>query len=246
MTVKVFDTYERLSRATADLIIGGIRKEGKSLICIASGHTPRGVFKCLADDANSGKLDLSNLIFVSLDEWLDIDPKDSGSCISMLRNDFFDHVKLRDDQVVLFDINAKDLQVECKRINDLIARHGGLDVMLVGIGTNGHIGMNEPGTSFDTYAHISTLAEETIVTGQKYFTTATNLSKGVTLGIRHFQEAKLPIIMANGSKKAPIIKKVIQTTTPTVEVPASVIHKTKQAYLMLDREAAHDAPIDFK
>jgi 6-phosphogluconolactonase/glucosamine-6-phosphate isomerase/deaminase len=127
--------------------------------------------------------------------------------------------------------------VECARINDMIASNGGLDVMLVGIGLNGHIGMNEPGTSFRSYAHVSVLAEETKSSGQKYFEKQTTLSKGITLGLRHFAECRLPILMANGTKKANIMNEVLNTN-PTEQIPATIIHNIPQALVMIDEEAA--------
>jgi glucosamine-6-phosphate isomerase len=235
MNVHSYSNYDTLSRATADLIIQTIKANPSALICIASGHTPVGVFHCLRDDINSGKIDVSKVTFVSLDEWLNIDPTDPGSCISMLRKDFFDHVSLRAEQIVVFDVNA-DAGKECDRINKLIANNNGLDVMLVGVGLNGHIGMNEPGTPFDTYAHVSDLAEETKTSGQKYFVKPTTLTTGITLGLRHFSECRLPILMANGSKKAEIIGRTMKMK-PTESLPATIVHNIPQAMVMVDEEA---------
>lgn len=236
MKVKVLKDYETLSRATADLIAGVIKNRPHALVCIASGHTPVGVFHCLRDDINQNKLDVSRVTFVSLDEWLHIDPSDPGSCISMLRKDFFDHVPLRPEQVVMFDVEANP-EKECSRINKLIANNGGLDAMLVGVGLNGHIGMNEPGTSFNTYAHVSDLAEATKTSGQKYFVKPTTLTTGITLGLRHFSECRLPILMANGSKKAEIIGRTMKMK-PTETLPATIVHSIPQAFVMIDAEAA--------
>jgi glucosamine-6-phosphate isomerase len=238
MNLKVFRDYQEVSRATADLIADFVRRKGDAMICVASGHTPVGVFKCMIEDVNSGKVDLSKVTFVSLDEWIGIDPEDPGSCLAMLKNDLFNHLTLRKDQIQFFDVTAPDLQKECDRINKLISDHGGLDVMLVGIGTNGHIGMNEPGSSFDDYAHISLLAEETITTGQKYFRKVTKLEKGITLGLRHFREAKVPILMANGTRKAEVMKHVMSQTSATRQIPASLIHEVKGSYVMIDKDAA--------
>jgi glucosamine-6-phosphate isomerase len=242
MQVKIFATYSELSRATADLVKTYLATKKDSLICIASGHTPVGVFQCLAEDIHSKKLDVSQCTFLSLDEWVGIDPADPGSCLSMLKKDFFDHVPLKAEQIIFFNVLAADLQQECARINTLIQSHGGLDVMLVGVGTNGHIGMNEPGTAFDSRAHVGELAEETKTVGQKYFTKNTSLHLGITLGLRHLQEAKLPIIMANGEKKAAIIAKALQTN-PTEQLPASIVHKIPQAFVMLDQQAANGLKI---
>jgi glucosamine-6-phosphate isomerase len=238
MKVETYRDYETLSRATADLIVSTIQKKPFSYICIASGHTPVGTFQCLRDDINSGRVDVSKVTFISLDEWLNIDPSDPGSCISMLRKDFFDHVQLRKEQIVMFDVQAEPI-AECARINDLIASNGGLDVMLVGIGLNGHIGMNEPGTSFRSYAHVSNLAEATRTSGQKYFQKPTVLTSGITLGLRHFTESRLPIVMANGIKKAGIMNKIINSK-PTEEIPGTIVHNIPQALVMIDTDAASE------
>lgn len=240
MEIKVYNDYQELSRAVADLISNRIHQKPAALVCVASGFTPIGVFECLVQDVKAGKLDLSQVVFVSLDEWIGVDPSDPGSCLAMLKKDLFDHLSLRAEQVRYFDVTRPDLQKECDAMNDFIASHGGLDVMLVGVGTNGHIGMNEPGSAFGDYAHISRLAQETITTGQKYFKKETKLDRGITLGLRHFQEAGLPILMANGLKKAPIMKAVMSAEADEL-IPATVIHRVEHCVVMLDKEAAAGA-----
>lgn len=237
MEIKVYPDYDQLSRATADLIGAYVNNKKDSWICLASGHTPIGVFKCLMQDIKESKLDLSSCKFFSLDEWVGIDPSDSGSCLSMLKNDFFGPLNIPEHQIEFFNVLSPDLQQECNRINDMIKQHGGLDIMLVGVGTNGHIGMNEPGTSFNSLAHIGTLAEETKTVGQKYFSKPTELSNGITLGLQHLAESKLPIIMANGVKKAAIIKTAM-SEKPTEQIPVTIAQTINNGYIMLDREAA--------
>jgi galactosamine-6-phosphate isomerase len=237
MKVNIYQDYEILSRSTADLIKDYVSTKPNSLVCLASGHTPRGVFQCLVNDARSGLLDFSQCIFVSLDEWVGIPAQMKGSCRAMMDEDFFIPLQIREDQIEFFDGTAHDLTVEVARINALIDTHGGLDIMLVGIGTNGHIAMNEPGTSFDTLAHIGVLADETKYVGQKYFNTTVVLSKGITLGLRHFREARLPILMANGEKKAAIIRKTL-SIAPCETLPSSIIHHIDHGFIMLDQAAA--------
>jgi glucosamine-6-phosphate isomerase len=237
MTTKIFPDYETLSRATANLIADYIKKKKDAWICLASGHSPIGVFKYLLNDVDEGSLDLSHCKFFSLDEWVGIDPTDSGSCLSMLRKDFFDPLGIPKEQIEFFNVLNPNLENECDRINRLIDQHQGLDIMLVGIGTNGHIGMNEPGTSFKSFAHIGELAEETKNVGQKYFRKATQLSTGITLGLQHLCEAKLPIIMANGNKKAAIMRSALNKPA-TKKIPATIAQTIQQGYIMLDTEAA--------
>ena len=237
MTTRIYPDYESLSRATADLVTEYIKNKKDSWVCLASGHTPIGVFKFLLNDVKHENLNLSHCKFFSLDEWIGIDPSDSGSCLSMLKKDFFGPLSIPIEQIEFFNVLSENLEEECDRINRLIHQHGGLDIMLVGVGTNGHIGMNEPGTPFDACAHVGELAEETKNTGQKYFSKPTQLSIGITLGLQHLAESKLPIIMANGKGKAPIMKTVLKES-PSERVPATISQTIKQGYIMLDREAA--------
>lgn len=237
MHLKIYPDYELLSARTAELIINHINQNPEALICIASGHTPIGVFQSLKRAIEHKKVSLNNCTFLSLDEWLGIDPTDSGSCLSMLQHYCFEPLNIRPDKIHFFDVLAADLQLECKRINDLISKNGGLDIMLVGVGTNGHIGMNEPGTPFNSVAHVSELAEETKTVGQKYFNGATTLSQGITLGLSHLKEARLPIVMANGSRKAPVLAQALKGKA-TEQIPVSIVHQIPHAWVMLDQEAA--------
>ncbi len=237
MKIQILSDYLSLSRATTDLIIDYIRQKPDSLICLASGHTPIGVFEQLKKATQAKEVDLSKCTFLSLDEWIGIDPNDPGSCLSMLQKDFFIPLNIGANQIEFFNVKTGDLQKECDRINLMIGENGGLDIMLVGVGTNGHIGMNEPGTSFDSYAHISELAEETKQVGQKYFEKETSLSTGITLGLKHLREAKLPIVMASGKKKAAIIAKGLKTIA-SEEIPLSVVNLISEGYVMLDQDAA--------
>jgi len=236
MHLKTYPDYETLSAATAELIINYINQKPDSLVCIASGHTPIGVFQKLKNALNQQKVNLDSCTFLSLDEWLGIDPSDSGSCLSMLQRDCFEPLRLKPEQTHYFNIHA-DLTQECNRINTLIAANGGLDIMLVGVGTNGHIGMNEPGTAFNSVAHVSELAEETKTVGQKYFSATAKLSQGITLGLSHLQQARLPIVMANGSRKAAILAQALKGKA-TEQLPVSIVHQIPQAWVMLDQEAA--------
>jgi len=241
MKIQIFKDYQALSKATTQLIANAIKAKPTALICLASGHTPIGVFQELAGEVKAKNLDLSGCTFLSLDEWIGIDPNDSGSCLSMLMKDCFDPLQIQPDKIEFFKVQTADMQKECDRINSLIERNGGLDIMLVGVGTNGHIGMNEPGTSFDSLAHTGMLADETKTVGQKYFTKPTTLSMGITLGLRHLREAKLPIVMASGEKKSAIISKGL-TQSPTEEIPVSIAQLIPQGFVMLDEKAASQLP----
>lgn len=235
MNLRIYKDYSTLSRTTADLIVSFIRAKPQALVCLASGHSPKGVFECLVQDVKARKLSLSQCTFVSLDEWLGIGAKEKGSCRAMMDEDLFLPLGIKDSQIVFFNGLSHDPEGEVLRVNNLIATNGGLDIMLVGIGTNGHIAMNEPGTPFGIRAHVSVLAEETKTVGQKYFDKTTSLSKGITLGLGHFKESRLPILMANGEKKKDIIARLL-ASPPIESLPASIVHSIEHAYVMLSED----------
>ncbi|MBX2900832.1 MAG: glucosamine-6-phosphate deaminase [Cyclobacteriaceae bacterium] len=241
MQLKIFSGYEALCKETCALIIDYIDKKPHALICFASGHTPVGVFKELHRAQQNGETDLTHCTFISLDEWVGIEPNNPGACLAMLQRDCFTPLQINPEQIQYFNPNAADLESECTRINQLIESFNGIDIMLVGVGTNGHIGMNEPGTPFTSVAHVAELAEETIQVGQKYFNSPTQLRLGITLGLSHLQKATLPLILASGKHKAPIIAKALATTA-TESIPVSIVHLIPQAHLLIDKDAASLLP----
>ena len=188
MNFQTFDNYEALSEHTANFILDYVRKKPNALICVPSGDSPRLAFQKIV--ANAKPSDFEKATIVALDEWVGIPPENKGSCRYLIEHDFVNALNLRPDQFYFFDGMSNDLEAECQKINQLIASHGGLDIMLVGLGMNGHIGLNEPGSSFQNYAHVSTLEESTISVGQKYFESQTPLTQGITIGLKHLLEAK--------------------------------------------------------
>ena len=237
MLLEILDDYQAMSRAAADKIVDYVKRKPDAVISFASGHTSLGMFKCLADDVQHSRVSFDQCTFVGLDEWLGIDANQEGSCRYMMDKYFFGPAGIHSTQILFFNGLSSDPEKEVQSINTWLDQRGGLDVMLVGVGTNGHLAMNEPGTSFHTVAHVSQLAEETIVTGQKYFTQQTPLTKGLTLGLKHFQDAKLPILTANGTAKAEILKKALKGSV-SEQVPASIIQSIDKGFIILDRDAA--------
>jgi glucosamine-6-phosphate isomerase len=230
-------TYDTLSRQAADFIADYVRQKPASFICVTSGDSPTGTYAYLAAYAQAGEVDFSQCRFVGLDEWMGMGPSDEGSCSHQLLTRFFGPAQIRAEQYVLFDATAPDMAAECQKMNDHIRQHGPLDLMLVGIGVNGHIGLNEPGVSFDLYAHVSELHPTTKAVGQKYFQRETPLEHGVTLGLRHLLAARVAILFANGAKKTDIVARALQGEV-TNEVPASILQRHPEAHIFLDEAAA--------
>jgi glucosamine-6-phosphate isomerase len=237
MQTQIFQTYDILCKNVAEKIVESVSKKPNALICLGSGDTPIGVFEYLVKMKNNGEVDFSNTHFVGLDEWLGMDENDEGSCFYTMYQKLFIPLKLEANQIHCFNAKSEDLENECKKINDLIKENGGLDLILLGIGTNGHLAMNEPGTPFNIGCHVSKLADSTISTGQKYFKSETPLQLGITVGLKHIAETKEIMLMANGAKKAEIIHKTIYSK-PDISLPSSILKSLNNVLVMLDDQAA--------
>jgi glucosamine-6-phosphate deaminase len=239
MTVKTYKNYDEMSRIAADLVIQQVKNKPESLLCFPSGDSPAGVFKCLIADAIEGKVDFTQCYFVGLDEWVGMGKDDEGSCTNFLYGHFFTPMGIKPERVMFFDAHATDLDAACKAMDNFIKAHGPLDIMLVGIGMNGHIGLNEPGTDFNLYAHHAPLAPVTISVGQKYFKQQTQLHEGITLGLKYLQEAKTPVLIASGIKKAGIIAQALRGEVSN-HLPASIFQMLPAAVVILDAGAASE------
>ena len=237
MQLKVYKNYQQLSEQTADEIIQLIKHKPDAVVCLASGDTPRLSCQLFAEKAIKGKLDTSKFTFIGLDEWVGIPPTNEGSCHYFFETLLVKPLRLSASQVNLFDALAVNPDEECNKMDRAIADKGGIDLMIVGIGMNGHIGFNEPGVSFGNYAHVINLDETTITVGQKYFKGATELKQGITLGLKHLVNSKKAIVIANGAKKAPVIKQAIEGTVSNL-FPATIIQQHPNGFVMVDEEAA--------
>lgn len=237
MKIKILTDYRELSRVAADEIIAMIQRKPHAVLCLAAGETPRGAYAQLAAAVRRRGTDVSKCTFVGLDEWVGIPPEREGSCHRFLRENLFDPLGIASHQIHLFDAMSADLVAECVKMNDVIADKGGIDLMLVGVGMNGHIGFNEPGVTEDLYAHVVDLDDVTRNVGQKYFRQMTALQKGITLGLKHLRESRLAIMIANGKKKAEVMRLALEEPV-SAQMPASMIRKHEHAIVLLDEDAA--------
>lgn len=234
-----YSDYAALSQAAADHVAELLHQKPDAVICLPSGSTPLGMFKILADRSQAGEVDFSRCMFVGLDEWVGMGPEDEGSCRYWIDRDFLNPIGFRDDQIIYFDAKSDDLPGQCDYVNQKVADLGGLDLMVLGVGMNGHLALNEPGTSFESYAHLSILDPITAEVGQKYFSKATPLTEGITLGLRHAREAKQLIVMVSGKGKAGVVKKALEGEV-TEAFPVSLVQTNDQILVMLDEDAASE------
>jgi len=235
LKTSIYPDYIFMSLAAANRVIELLNQKPTAVICLPSGSTPHRMFRELVSAHKAERVDFSRCTFVGLDEWVGLGANDEGSCRDLLDKDFLLPIGFREDQIIFFNGLAEDPEAECERINTAIASVGGLDLIVLGVGMNGHLALNEPGTPFDTYAHVSELETITKEVGQKYFSQTTELTQGITVGIRHIMEAKKAILIASGSAKGAVVKRALLMPV-TTDFPASVLQEHLNAEFIVDME----------
>jgi glucosamine-6-phosphate isomerase len=201
--IRVFENDEEVAKEIAAEMKEYLSDENP-VFCLASGSTPEKTYKQFSKMVK-GNSDIQKLRIVSLDEWVGIEKASEGSCYQMLNKDLFSLVGLRDQQVCFFDGTAEDLNEECSRIDEAIKQNP-ITFSLMGVGMNGHIGLNEPGTRVIDYSTVVDLSEKTKEVAQKYFNQPTNLEKGITIGLKQVIDSKRVIVVITGAHKAEIVK----------------------------------------
>ncbi len=232
-----FANYEKLSAYAANEIANAIKEKPTLTLCMASGHTPILTAELLVKQLLAEKIDYTQITFLGLDEWVGLPKESEGSCYHFFKTKLFEPLQLSSSQCFLFNGIADDLEAECKKMDDIIEDNGGIDIMLVGIGMNGHIGFNEPGTPFNIQCHVTELDETTKTVGQKYFKEKALLHQGITIGLGHLMNAKKVFLKADGKRKAEVIQKTVEGEI-TESFPASIMQQHPNGFVIVDEEAA--------
>jgi glucosamine-6-phosphate isomerase len=233
----VYSNYRELSINTALQIAKIVSGKPGSLLCFPAGETSAGIFEELVKLQLNGKADFSRCRIVGLDEWVHIGEMKHENCYHFLKSRLFDPMGFTDSRICFFNGEAGDLQNECAVTDEFIKEHGPIDMMLLGAGMNGHLGLNEPGVQQDRYSHVVELDNVTKEVGQKYFSKPVSITKGITLGMKHIMEAKTVIVQISGKKKAPVVKRLFESGA-AMDFPVSMIKGHANSYLVLDADAA--------
>lgn len=233
----IYKDYAELSVKTAEMIAVIISEKPDALLCFPAGETSVGTFKHLIELNKTGKISFKRCKIVGLDEWVNIGEMKSENCFSFLKKHLFDNIDYTGENLCFFDGESKDPEQECIKTDNFIKENGPIDMILLGVGMNGHLGLNEPGTSFDLYSHIVDLDDTTKIVGQKYFSGRVNLTSGITLGLKYIMEAKTVILQLNGARKAEVTRRLIDSKISTA-FPASAVKSHLNSFLLLDKEAS--------
>jgi glucosamine-6-phosphate deaminase len=215
--------YADMSRKAANLISAQVILKPNSVIGLATGATPVGIYEYLADWYRKGDIDFSNVTAVNLDEYVGLSPNSDQSYRYFMNTKFFDKVNINLDKTHIPHGLAEDADEEARRYGALIESLGGIDLQLLGIGVNGHIGFNEPSAIFDKETRVVDLAEETISANARFFANRSDVpKKAVTMGLQSIMRARKIVLCASGANKKEILQKALFGPI-TPEVPASIL-----------------------
>jgi len=229
--------YKDMSRKAANIISAQVIMKPNCVLGLATGSTPLGIYAQLIDWYNKGDLDFSRVSTVNLDEYRGLPETNDQSYHYFMKNNFFDHINIRPEATFVPNGMEMDYKKACQDHEDTIQALGGVDLQLLGLGNNGHIGFNEPGAAFEKETHMVDLTESTIKANSRFFETKEEVpTQAYTMGIKSIMQAKKILIVVNGEGKADIVaKSFFGPVTPLV--PASILQMHPDVTLVADEAA---------
>ncbi len=229
--------YDDMSRKAANIISAQVILYPDSVLGLATGSTPLGVYKQLIDWYRKGDIDFSRVHSVNLDEYVGLSSEHDQSYHYYMRENFFRHINIKMENTNVPNGLAKDTDAECVRYDRLIVDLGGIDLQLLGIGNTGHIGFNEPDQDFNKMTHKVELKQKTIDANARFFSSADEVPKyALTMGMKAIMQAKKILLVANGEGKAEILcRSLFGPVTPSV--PASILQLHPDVTIVADQAA---------
>lgn len=230
-------TYEDMSRKAANIISAQIIMKPNAVLGLATGSSPLGIYRQLIAWYEKGDLDFSEIRTVNLDEYKGLAPDHEQSYAYFMRKNLFDQVNINLSNTNIPNGLEENEAVECARYNRIIASFGGIDLQLLGIGANGHIGFNEPGEAFERETHCVKLADTTIQANARFFDTIDQVPKyAYSTGIKNIMQAKSILLIASGKAKAEAVNRMIRGPI-TPACPASILQLHNNVSIVADEEA---------
>jgi glucosamine-6-phosphate deaminase len=239
MKLKIVRDSDQLGYLAAEYFLNLSKQHDSPVVGLATGNTPIPLYKRLVELYRQGDLDMSGFRTVNLDEYLGIEPDHPSSFRSYMKRHLFDHVNLDQAKTHLPDSNPADVLKECADYHRIFERYGYPDLMILGLGLNGHIGFNEPGTSFDSLSHVAALSLKTRMANASAFGGDYNQvpSSAITMGIGEIKKSKQILLLVDGENKASILYKALYEEI-TTQVPASALQTHPNLVVIADQAAA--------
>lgn len=237
MRIYLTEDYNAMSRKAANVLSAQVALKPDSVLGLATGSTPIGAYKELIARYEKGDLDFSQVRSINLDEYVGLAPDHDQSYRYFMQHNLFDHVNIRPENTNVPSGLAADLDAECRRYNDIIHQLGPIDLQVLGMGQNGHIGFNEPADTFTPETHVVDLAPSTIQANARFFASAGEVPRqALTMGIKTIMQARRVLVMVSGPEKAEAVKKAFAGPV-TPQVPASILQFHPDVILVGDKAA---------
>lgn len=238
MRLIIVDNYDELSKIAAREISKVIKIKSNSVLGLATGSSPVGMYKELIKMYKNGEIDFSKIKTINLDEYVGLNSEHEQSYRYFMNENLFNHINININNTFLPNGLAKDLNIECKEYDKKIGELGGIDVQLLGIGSNGHIGFNEPDEKLSSGTHVIKLSEDTIEDNSRFFNNIYEVpKKAITMGVGEIMKAKKIVLIASGENKAEAIKELLSGNIKT-ENPSSMLQMHRDVTVIIDKEAA--------
>ena len=237
MKIYMTEDYQTMSRKAANILSAQIILKPNSVLGLATGSTPIGMYKQLVIWYEKGDLDFAQIKTVNLDEYVGLEPTHEQSYRYFMQNNLFDHVNINPANTNVPDGLVADPQAECDWYNQVTRKLGGIDIQVLGMGHNGHIGFNEPGNAFELETHVVDLSERTIQANARFFASADEVPRqAMTMGIKSIMMAKKILMLVSGEDKAEAVWKAFAGPV-TPQVPASILQLHPYVTLVGDKAA---------
>ncbi|WP_394233364.1 glucosamine-6-phosphate deaminase [Niallia oryzisoli] len=231
------ENYDEMSVFAAQYIMKRMNSKAIRTLGLATGSTPKGVYAQLINHFQSNQLTFQHISTFNLDEYVGLHPSDFNSYHYYMMSHLFDAIDIPKSQTHLPNGMAKDLTKECEHYEKQIDNLGGIDIQLLGIGHNGHIGFNEPGSSFNSRTRIIKLTDSTRSSNAKFFPSIDEVpTHAITMGIATILECKEIVLLASGTSKASVMEKLINGK-PSEQLPASALKLHQHVTIIADRDA---------
>ncbi|KAJ49512.1 glucosamine-6-phosphate deaminase [Clostridium tetanomorphum] len=238
MRVIVVDNYKKMSEKAAIMVASQIVLKPDSILGLATGDTPLGMYEELIKMYNNNEIDFSQVKSFNLDEYYGLNKNNTQSYNYYMRENLFKHINMKEENINIPDGTAKDIQAECKNYEKRISEQGGIDLQILGIGVNGHIGFNEPGIDFEAETHFVNLDEKTIKSNSRFFNSIEEVpTKAISMGIKTIINSKRIVLLACGESKAEAIFRTMKGKI-NPKTPASILQLHSDVTLIIDKEAA--------
>jgi len=237
LKVRILPDYDALSAAAAAVVAERLEEKPSTVLLLPTGTTPLGMYRRLVDLHRSGKLSFSRATFFNLDEYLGLPPAHPASYHVYMKENFYGPIDADPARVHVPRGDAPDPEAECERYEAAVGETGGIDLCVLGIGRNGHIGFNEPGAPFGSRTRVVRLAESTRRVNAADFEADRAPERAITVGMATIFESREVLLLASGANKAGAVAAAVEGQV-SEDVPASMLGRHPNATLLLDEDAA--------